>query len=347
MPIQRYEVDEANIATYSDVDIKHEPLEPPEDPLEDTLQRQTHDASVGEEQDPLGDNGNVEEGQSEVKLRFDERPDNVKGPTFLKVKIPHKMLLSDNQQVTGHFDLVVRRKNYPNTPVDYRDSDSKLTASFRITSVDGVQYGPIKVTGPGGEVIHPGASFFAKNLAYVMISFNLLSTAVTEEDRKNLLQPKLSKLEEVIILDHNTGKILDTTEIQIVAEVRLAFYYPEETRQVLKRKRQEEGTGRRKSAPAHGKSAPSTSGLGTSAPSTSGVGTNDEEEETDKEGEIRKQQLVNAIKRVYDEKGRLMSVNDLKFVLKMSKALVKRKWKTNGPNYSSFLKGALNVSFIL
>jgi hypothetical protein len=295
-PLPRYEVSEAAAVNFPDIVVKDE-------------QEEYNEYDYDDE----------EFASKEVKLRFDTgKPATF--PVHLKIRNPHVLLLSDTA-VTGHFDLVLRRTNYPVVPIGFHNSARNLTTPFEITSVDGVQYGPIKVTEAGGEVIHQGATFFAKNLAYVMIAFRIYSTFLSEKDRSDHLEYGKAKITELLILDHNTGQILDSLEVKIVAEERHPDYYGEGRKAVKRRKREEEReTGRQKSAPA---TTPSTSGLGTS---TSGLGTStSNEDETDEENQMRKQHLVDQVLKLYAERGRELAENDLTCIIKMTQGLLLMK----------------------
>jgi len=158
-----------------------------------------------------------DEGGNQFRLTFQEK-DNLS----LRIKTAHKLEFSV-KAITKKIDLVLRRATFPLTPIEVLIA-GQLVSPFTISG-DTVKHGPIAVRDAIGNVIHQGATVEVENTNYLMISFIQASTMLTRNERSQGLQVNSAKQQELLLIDHNSGQILDTLEVRIFIEPRSKDYY--------------------------------------------------------------------------------------------------------------------------
>jgi len=139
----------------------------------------------------------------------------------LKVRTPYRVRLN-SEPLTASFDIVVRRKNYKNFPIQFFNKDDQLSCPFTITSAGSVTYKSISVP-KGDEVSHLGASLTIENTKEILISFNTVSTALSRDEREKLhIRMHFGKQWELVCLSQQDGSVLGTVGFKVVWVPRLS-----------------------------------------------------------------------------------------------------------------------------
>ena len=131
----------------------------------------------------------------------------------LKINFPHRLCIHASP-LNKCFDIVIRRKHYPNYPICHFDSEGMIKSFFTITSAETVKYMQIKVP---NNAVHYGARVRVENTKEIMISFLKMSTYLTNEERiKYNMKVHTAKILELICLDPQQGTLLGSIEFQSV-----------------------------------------------------------------------------------------------------------------------------------
>ena len=224
-----------------------------------------------------------DEGGNQFRLNFPEK-DNLS----LRIKTAHKLEFSV-KAITKKIDLVLRRATFPLTPIEVLDRAGQLVSPFTISGHT-VKHGPIAVRDAAGNVIHQGATVEVENTNYLMISFIQASTMLTRNERTQGLQVKPAKQQELLLIDHNSGQILDTLEVRIFIEPRSKDYYKKYYRKAAPKRKHDEG----------------------------------KEEDEEKEEEEEKEHICEEIIHLFQEHGKRMQLEDLKAVFRITKSIMRQ-----------------------
>ena len=230
-----------------------------------------------------------DEGGNQFRLNFPEK-DNLS----LRIKTAHKLEFSV-KAITKKIDLVLRRATFPLTPIEVLDRAGHLVSPFTISGHT-VKHGPIAVRDAAGNVIHQGATVEVENTNYLMISFIQASTMLTRNERTQGLQVKPAKQQELLLIDHNSGQILDTLEVRIFIEPRSKDYYKKYYRKAAPKRKHDEGKEEDE----------------------------EKEEEEEKEEDEEKEHICKEIINLFQEHGKMMHLEDLKAVFRITKRIMRQ-----------------------
>ncbi len=230
-----------------------------------------------------------DEGGNQFRLNFPEK-DNLS----LRIKTAHKLEFSV-KAITKKIDLVLRRATFPLTPIEVLDRAGHLVSPFTISGHT-VKHGPIAVRDAAGNVIHQGATVEVENTNYLMISFIQASTMLTRNERTQGLQVKPAKQQELLLIDHNSGQILDTLEVRIFIEPRSKDYYKKYYRKAAPKRKHDEGKEEDE----------------------------EKEEEEEKEEDEEKEHICEEIIHLFQEHGKRMQLEDLKAVFRITKSIMRQ-----------------------
>ena len=144
---------------------------------------------------------------------------------FLRIRQPHPLQLSTTP-ITKTFHIFARRRNYTTYPIRWIGNDDQPLCPFIITSAGTVTYK--LVSDPKSSAVqHLGASVTIDNAKQILISFLMVSTYLTKQDKDQLhIKMHTGKQWELVCFDPSDNTILGTVGFQVVCEPRNSLKRP-------------------------------------------------------------------------------------------------------------------------
>jgi hypothetical protein len=140
-------------------------------------------------------------------LKFPDLP--VSKP-FLRVRRSYKLQLSE-EPLSGTFDIIVRRINYRDLPIQGPECPLKIVSQVSAT------YGPICFP-KGSEVVHQGISVRFDQISEILIAFAQPSTCRTRDERDSkFIRMHHGKLLEIVFIDPISSMVMASIPCQAVA----------------------------------------------------------------------------------------------------------------------------------
>ena len=132
----------------------------------------------------------------ELSMSFPDGSVRSDGTFQLKRQIMHTLKFSES--ISGQYDLIVIRKNYPYVPIS--------TCPFQLPTMPNVQFQEIGVT--HDNVTHYGVTFTAESCNTLSIRFLDTSSMLSQRDRQMKLAFRRAKQIQLLLFSHGPTTLL-------------------------------------------------------------------------------------------------------------------------------------------
>jgi hypothetical protein len=132
----------------------------------------------------------------ELSMSFPDGSVRSDGTFQLKRQVMHTLKFSEC--ISGQYDLIVIRKNYPYVPIS--------TCPFQLPTMPNVQFQEIAVT--HDNVTHYGVTFTAESCNTLSIRFLDTSSMLSQRDRQMKLAFRRAKQIQLLLFSHGPTTLL-------------------------------------------------------------------------------------------------------------------------------------------